>query len=67
MPERELRCKGNKLHGLVVTPATGVIEFRCSSRFCGKEPGVVVLHRFDLETGELETRRYSDPAKLQGR
>jgi hypothetical protein len=65
MPERELRCKGNKLHGLVVSEfAEGMIEFRCNSRFCGKEPGVIVLHRFDLGTGDVETRRYSDPAKL---
>ena len=63
MPERELRCKGNKLHGLIVTPtATGIIEFRCNSRFCGKGPGVIVLHRFNLDTGDFETRRYSDPA-----
>ena len=66
MPERELRCKGNILHGLVVSQyADGVIEFRCRSRFCGKAPGVVVLHRFDLNTGDVETRRYSDPATLQ--
>lgn len=64
MPERELRCKGNILHGLIVSQyADGVIEVRCRSKFCGKEPGVIVLHRFDLSTGEIETRRYSDPAK----
>jgi len=64
MPERELRCKGNKLHGLIVSQyADGVIEVRCGSKFCGKEPGVIVLHRFDLSSGEMETRRYLDPAK----
>lgn len=57
----ELRCPGNKLHGLVVEAASGVVEFRCDSKFCGKAPGTVVLHRFDLSTGDVTTRRYSEP------
>ena len=68
---RELKCEGNKLHGLVVDEGEvkpqGVIEFRCDSRFCGKRPGVVVLHRFDLSTGDYETRRYSEPTTQDGR
>jgi hypothetical protein len=61
----QLRCKGNKLHALVVeeddVKPQGTIEFRCNSKFCGKEPGTIVLHRFDLETGEYHTRRYKEP------
>lgn len=63
---RELRCKGNKLHGLVVDedgPVTGMVEFRCDSKFCGKAPGVVVLHRFNLGSGEYNTRQYREPHK----
>lgn len=61
---RELRCDGNKLHGLIVDedgPAQGIVEFRCDSKFCGKAPGCVVLHRFDLRTGDCSTRRYKEP------
>lgn len=58
---RELRCPGNILHGLLVTSGEGIIEFRCRSKFCGKAPGVVVLHRFDLGTGELTSRSYLEP------
>lgn len=39
------------------------IEVKCNSRFCGAEPGVVVLHVFDKITGELlRTSRFKDPA-----
>jgi hypothetical protein len=54
----ELRCENKKhaeVHGRIV-------EIRCNSSFCGKRPGVIVLHRFNLETGEVETKRYLDPA-----
>lgn len=67
---RELRCGGNILHGLVVDEeepkAQGVIEFRCRSQFCGKRAGVVVLHRFDLSTGECVTHRYLEPNHTEG-
>jgi hypothetical protein len=40
----------------------GLLEVSCDSRFCGKEPGVVVLHRFKPETGELvETLKFKAP------
>lgn len=64
---RELRCEGNILHALVDDEGdkpAGVIEVRCRSKFCGKDVGVVVLHRFDLGTGEVTTRRYQDPSTL---
>lgn len=60
---RELRCPGNKLHGMVEDDPKphGIVEFRCDSKFCGKVPGNVVLHRFDLSTTEISTRRYLEP------
>jgi hypothetical protein len=64
MGDRELRCSGNKLYGLVVDgEATGILEVRCTSRFCGKQDGVVVLHQFNLGTGEYQTRKYKEPRK----
>lgn len=61
----ELRCPGNKLHAMVIDDpdikAQGVIEVRCGSRWCKQDDNVVVLHRFDLGTGEITTRRYSEP------
>ena len=55
----DLHC-GKKLHGRLI--ANGLIEVACDSRWCGKTPGNVVLHRFDPMTGELvETRRFKKP------
>lgn len=52
----ELRCP-SKLHGVIVRP--GVLEVACQSRFCGKRPGVIVRHWFQIETGKLiETKEY---------
>jgi hypothetical protein len=55
----ELRC-GPVLHGIVLPD--GKLEVKCRSRFCGHEPGVVVLHQFDVHTGAVTTKRYRDPA-----
>ena len=56
----ELRCDSSILHGIMV--GDGIIELPCRSRWCGKRPGVVVLHRFNINTGELlETLRFSEP------
>lgn len=53
----ELRCD-NILHGVL---NDGLLEVKCRSRFCGAGPGVVVIHKFDPETGELvRTNRYKD-------
>lgn len=56
----ELRCP-NKLHATV--PKDGVIEVRCRSVFCGWKSGIVVLHRFDVHTGQCTTQRFKDPGK----
>lgn len=48
----ELRCESKK-HGEVIIPGTGVLEISCDSRFCGKRAGVIVLHKFDISSGQL--------------
>lgn len=59
MHSGELRCKEGKLFGILVE---GVLEVRCQSKFCGHAPGVAIIHRFSLETGEmLSDRRYRVP------
>jgi hypothetical protein len=55
----ELRC-ASKLHGIL--REDGTVEIKCDSKFCGHGPGVVVLHRFNVHTGELvETRNFKNP------
>lgn len=55
----DVRCPG-KRQAVLIRP--GVLEIKCDSRVCGAERGVVVLHRWDTNTGELmETQRYRDP------
>lgn len=55
----EIRCP-SRLHGRIVN---GQLEVKCASKKCGAQSGVVVLHYFNLLTGELtETKKYSDPA-----
>lgn len=57
----DIRCQ-YKLHGIIISE--GVLEVKCDSRLCGANSGVVVLHRFDLKSGELvETLRYKQPRK----
>jgi hypothetical protein len=53
----ELRCD-SRLHGELVD---NKLIVRCRSVFCGKKPGVVVMHIFDLDTGKVETKLYKDP------
>lgn len=59
----ELRCGSKILHGSLDEDA---IEVACRSSWCGKKPGITVLHRFNKHTGELiETRRYAEPDKKE--
>lgn len=61
----ELRCP-SKIHALLVDEHT--IEIKCDSRFCGAKPGVVVLHRWNTETGKfLKTLKYKDPNPVKER
>lgn len=59
----ELRCPNRKF-GVVTDATNGSFEVACRSRECGKRPGVVVLHTFDLRSGELvATRQFADPQR----
>ena len=59
----ELRCS-NKLHAVVFDSQQGSLEVACHSRWCGKLPGIVVIHRFDLSDGSLvSTKRFKKPPK----
>lgn len=54
----DLRCE-HKKHGEIVE---GILEVKCSSRFCGAGAGVVVIHRWDVLNGErLNDKRFRDP------
>jgi hypothetical protein len=58
----ELRCDNNIKFGELFEE-DGVLEVRCRSSRCGHEPGVVVVHGFDVETGKLlGTEKYRDPS-----
>ncbi len=60
---KDIRCPG-KLAGRLGDYLGRVAwEIKCSSRVCGAGTGVVVLHRFDANTGELlDTRRFREPS-----
>lgn len=60
--QEELRCGSRILHG---KHEDGILEVTCRSRWCGKRPGVVIVHRFDLQTNELiETRQFKEPKEV---
>jgi hypothetical protein len=60
----ELRCDHKKLGELT---EGGVLEIKCSSRFCGPA-GVVVIHRWSALTGErLSDKRFRDPVSPTAR
>jgi hypothetical protein len=54
----EARCDG-KLHGEIIDGR--YFEVKCRSRWCGYRSGVVVIHRFNIETGERSTKLFRDP------
>lgn len=59
----ELRCD-SKLHAILDEE---FVEIKCGSRFCGAQPGVVILHRFDLRTGDLiKTLKFREPVRRNG-
>jgi len=56
----DLRCDSKKHALLLVDDHT--VEIKCNSRFCGHRRGTVVLHRFDLASGQLvKTLRFAEP------
>lgn len=61
----ELRCPARVLHGVASDNATGTLEVKCRGSWCGHAKGVVVLHVFNLSTGNIvETKRFSDPTRV---
>ena len=61
----DIRCPHRKF-GEVIVPSIdpGQIEVSCPSRWCGRVPGVVVLHTFNTSTGQLVgTRSFKDPRR----
>lgn len=57
----ELRCAGT-MHARMLDETT--LEVKCKRRACGHIPGVVVLHTFNILTGELlKTQKFADPRK----
>jgi hypothetical protein len=57
----EIRCP-SRIHGIV---RDGELEVKCKSSHCGAGKGVVVLHYFDLLTGEAtRTRTFREPSAL---
>lgn len=60
----ELRCIGT-MHGKLDIQ-DGKLEVKCGRRRCGAGRGVVILHTFDITTGELVgTRQFADPVKKE--
>jgi hypothetical protein len=58
---QDLRCPSRYVARVV----DGRLEVKCSSRNCGSGGGVVVLHYFDVESGELqETKTYRSPERV---
>jgi len=56
----DLRCESKK-HGELID---GVFEVKCKSRWCGGGPRVVVIHRWDVKTGEaLKDKRFKEPRR----
>ena len=60
----QLRCR-SKLQGILKTYPDGkvLLEVRCKEKWCAERgAGLVVLHYFNVETGELDhTKKFRDP------
>lgn len=64
--EVDLKCPNRQRHA-VLYPLAGVVEMKCDRSHCGHAKGVVVLHRWNLKTGELtETLRFAEPTPKKG-
>lgn len=63
----ELRCDNGVKYG-ELDLEDGTLEIKCRSRRCGHGPGVVVVHRFDLDSGKLlGTERFREPRMNEGK
>lgn len=62
----DLSCPNRTRHA-VLYPELNVVEVKCDRSFCGAGKGRVVLHRYDIFTGELtETLRFANPTPQKG-
>jgi len=62
----DIRCS-NGIKFAELDLESGVLSVKCRSRICGAERGSVVIHEFDVFTGqELRTRTFRDPAVRGG-
>lgn len=58
---KQLRCDGT-LHGIVSDDATGTLERPCKHYRCGYVKGIIILHTFSLDTGQVvQTKRFREP------
>lgn len=62
----ELRCPEGVLFGVLDDPVDGRLTVLCRHWRCGKRPGVVVRHRFDLTSGKVETKLFAAPPTPRG-
>jgi len=51
----DLRCENGIKFGTILDD--GTLEVSCRSARCGKAPGIIVLHRISLTTGEIVTTK----------
>ncbi|AVD99634.1 hypothetical protein HWB51_gp016 [Mycobacterium phage Cuke] len=62
----QLRCR-SKLQGIIKKYSDDkvLLEIRCKDKWCAdRSAGVVVLHYFNVETGELDhTKKFRDPKR----
>lgn len=56
-----LRCHGRIQGELLEEDGKFFLEVKCRSIACGAQSGVVVLHKFDLSTGDFTTKKFRDP------
>lgn len=63
----DLKCPNRSRHAVLDTEAE-VVEVKCDRSHCGAGKGKVVLHRFNIHTGELvETLQFADPTHQKGK
>lgn len=61
----DLSCPNRSRHA-VLYPEENILEIKCNRGFCGARKGVVVLHQFDLTTGELkQTLKFAEPTRKE--
>lgn len=59
----DLKCPHRARHA-VLYPEENFVEMKCDRSHCGAGRGRVVLHRWNLTTGEpMETLRFAEPPR----